>query len=91
MEAIMYDHRYNPPPPETWAKILSSQEEADALALRDLKCPICRFRLAGVYGHSGFIQVKCSKCKFEGPLNLAYFHTVRKLYIRWDGTNSLLD
>ena len=73
MEAIMYDHRYDPPPPETWAKILSSQEEADALALRDLKCPICRFRLAGVYGRSGYTQVKCSKSHIQknSPYNIS--------------------
>ena len=80
MEAITYDQRFTKPPPETWAKILSSREEAKALALRDLKCPICQFRLAGVYGHSGYIKVKCSKCKFEGPLNLAYFHRTRRRY-----------
>ncbi len=86
METVTYDHRFTKPPPETWAKILSSREEAAALALRDLKCPICRFRLAGVYGHEGYIQVKCSKCKFEGPLNLAYFHRKKKRYgyVRWD-------
>ena len=86
METITYDHRFTKPPPETWEKILSSREEAAALALRDLKCPICRFRLAGVYGHAGYIQVKCSKCKFEGPLNLAYFHRTKKRYgyVRWD-------
>ncbi len=90
MEAVSYDHRFNRPPPETWAKILSSREEAAAMALRELKCPICGYKLFGVYGHSGYIDVKCRKCKFTGPLNLAYFHTVRKHYSRWDGLNSLL-
>ncbi len=83
-EPIIYDQRYSPPSPETWEKILSSREEAEALALRELKCPICGYRLVGVYGHSGYIRVKCRKCKFEGPLNLAYFHTVRKHYTPWD-------
>ena len=78
MKAITYDRRYADPPPETWEKILSSQKEAAALALRDLKCPICGYKLFGVYGHTGFVNVKCQKCKFTGPLNLAYFHRNRR-------------
>lgn len=78
METITYDHRFTKPPPETWEKILSSKEEAAAMALRELKCPICGYKLFGVYGHSGYIDVKCRKCKFTGPLNLAYFHRQKK-------------
>ena len=80
MEAISYDHRFTKPPPETWAKILSSREEAAAMALRELKCPICGYKLFGVYGHTGYVNVKCQKCKFTGPLNLAYFHRQKRNY-----------
>ena len=80
MEEITFNRRFNMPPPEEWAKVLSSKEEAAALALRDLKCPICGMKLMGVYGHTGYINVKCPKCKFTGPLNLAYFHTVKNPY-----------
>ena len=83
IDGIAFDERYDMPPPETWEKILSSKEEAEEMALRDLKCPICHFRLAGVYGHTGYIKVKCNKCKFEGPLNLAYFHTRKNYRKRW--------
>ncbi len=84
METITFDRRYSEPPPETWAKILSSQEEAAALALRDLKCPICGYKLFGVYGHTGYVNVKCQKCKFTGPLNLAYFHRQKRSCRRRD-------
>ena len=87
-EEILFDQRYESPPPETWEKILSSREEAAALALRELKCPICGYKLLGVYGHSGYIDVKCRKCKFSGPLNLAYFHRQKKSYYRWSDLKS---
>lgn len=29
------------------------------------------------YSHEGVIAVKCRKCKFNGPLDLAYFRTVK--------------
>ncbi len=80
METVAYDHRFSKPPPETWAKILSSREEAAAMALRELKCPICGYKLFGVYGHTGYVNVKCQKCKFTGPLNLAYFHRQKRSY-----------
>ncbi|MDO4853045.1 MAG: hypothetical protein Q4A88_06480 [Clostridia bacterium] len=90
MEDITFNRRYEKPPVETWEKILSSKEEAAALALRDLKCPICGFKLMGVYGHTGYINVKCQKCKFTGPLNLAYFHTRKNNWTRWSDVKSPL-
>ena len=88
MEEITFNRRFDMPPPERWEKILSSKEEAAALALRDLRCPICGMKLMGVYGHTGYVNVKCPKCKFTGPLNLAYFHTVKNTYRnRWSERN----
>ena len=50
-----------------------------ALRGKTLNCPVCGFRILGAAaGRSGIIEVKCHKCKFEGPVNLAYFRTRRK-------------
>lgn len=70
---ITYNPRFGQPTPEVWAKILWSQEEAEELPERELKCPICGFPVAKVFSHSGYVDVKCRKCKFAGVLNLAYF------------------
>lgn len=71
---ISWDHRFAQPSAEVMRKILLSRQEVEGLEKKDLKCPICGFRIIGVYAdRSGHAEVKCSKCKFEGPLNLAYF------------------
>ena len=70
---IIYDPRYNPSK-EVLERIALSRQEVEGLEKRDLKCPICGFRIEGVYSdRTGHAEVKCRKCKFEGPLNLAYF------------------
>lgn len=62
-------------------KIQRSGHEVEGMQEQELRCPVCRFRIAGVYGdRSGHIRVKCRKCKFEGVLNLAYFRRMRRYY-----------
>ena len=81
---IIYDPRYNPSK-EVLERIALSRQEVEGLEKRDLKCPICGFRIEGVYSdRTGHAEVKCRKCKFEGPLNLAYFRRQRRhhRYIR---------
>ena len=81
---ITYDPRYNPSK-EVLERIALSRQEVEGLEKRDLKCPICGFRIEGVYSdRTGHAEVKCRKCKFEGPLNLAYFRRQRRhhRYIR---------
>ena len=76
---ILYDSRYGYLTPDVAEKILKSREEVKKLKGRELKCPICGFRIEGIYGiTSGIVQVKCRKCKLEEPLNLAYFRRIKR-------------
>ena len=76
---ILYDSRYGKLTPEVAEIILKSREEVKSLKGRTLKCPICGFRLEEVYEiASGYVHVKCRKCKLEEPLNLAYFRRINR-------------
>ena len=82
---ITYDPRYQPSA-ETLEKLRLSRLEVENMSKRNLDCPICGFRIEGVYADcTGHPEVKCRKCKFEGPLNLAYFRRQRRRhrYIRF--------
>ena len=72
------DPKYTPS--EDTKKLLAlSQKEAEKLKERDLRCPICHFRIAGIFSDRiGHIRIKCSKCKFEGIINLAYFRLLQR-------------
>ena len=71
---ILYDSRYGQLTPEVAEKIRKSREEVKKLKSRTLRCPVCGFRLEEIYElTSGYVQVKCRKCKLEEPLNLAEF------------------
>lgn len=75
---IIFDSRYGKLTPEVEAKILKSREEIKNLQSRELKCPICGFRLEEIYEiSSGYVHVKCQKCKLQEPLNLAYFRRIK--------------
>ena len=79
----MYDMEFNPryptPDQEVVDKLLRSCCEVDKMPELELRCPVCHFRIAGVYGDkSGHIRVKCPKCKFDGVLNLAYFRRMKR-------------
>ena len=75
---ILYDSRYGTLSPDVADKIRRSREEVKQLNGRELKCPVCGFRIEGIYGiTSGILQVKCRKCKLEEPLNLAYFRRMK--------------
>ena len=77
-EEIIYDSRYGSLTPEIAEKIRKSREEVKKMKGRDLRCPVCGFRIEGVYGiTSGIVQVKCRKWKLEEPLNLAYFRRLK--------------
>ena len=59
-------------------RLLKSRIEAESLNERDLKCPICDFKLQTVYSDiSGHLRVKCPKCKEVSVLNLAYFRRMK--------------
>lgn len=78
-EEILYDSRYGHLTSDVAEKIRKSREEVKKLKGRDLKCPVCGFRIEGIYGiTSGIVQVKCRKCKLEEPLNLVYFRRIKR-------------
>lgn len=77
-QQIIYDSRYGKLTPEVEAKILKSREEVKNLQGRKLNCPVCGFRLEEIYDiASGYVHVKCQKCKLQEPLNLAYFRRIK--------------
>lgn len=81
-QEIIFDSRYGRLTPEVAEKIRRSREEIKNMQGRELRCPVCGFRLEGVYGiTTGIVQVKCRKCKLEEPLNLAYFRRIKSKVI----------
>lgn len=75
---IKYDNRYSPSP-EVLRLLELSRLEVEEMSKRDLQCPICGFRVIGVYtDRTGHAEVKCGKCKFEGPVNLSYFRRQKR-------------
>ena len=75
---IKYDTRYTPSP-EVLRLLELSWAEVEEMEKRDLKCPICGFRIQGVYAdRTGHVEIKCRKCKYEGPVNLAYFRRQKR-------------
>lgn len=78
MNTIVYDRKYGNPSAEVMQKILKSKKEVEKLPKRTIRCPICGFKLEEAYGYgASYVQVKCRKCKFEQPLNLAYFRRIK--------------
>ena len=61
-------------PQETEAKLTICAEEAEGLALRDIRCPYCGFLITKAFSDaSGHYLARCRKCKHEFILNFAYF------------------
>ncbi|MCC8105968.1 MAG: hypothetical protein LIO99_08200 [Clostridiales bacterium] len=81
MNKMEFNPRYPKPDQAVVDKILRSGREVEKMQEQELRCPICHYRIAGVYGdRSGHIRVKCRKCKFEGVLNLSYFRRMKRYY-----------
>lgn len=77
-QEILYDSRYGHLTPEVAEKIRKSREKVKQMQGRELQCPVCGFRIEGIYGiTSGIVQVKCRKCKLEEPLDLSYFRRIK--------------
>lgn len=75
---IKYDNRYSPSP-EVLRLLELSRLEVEGMSRKELRCPICGFRIQGMYeDRAGHVEVKCPKCKFVGPLNLAYFRRQKR-------------
>ena len=70
--------RFREPDEEVRRKLALSKEEYEKAEKKPLRCPVCGYKLIGASAvRSGLVEVKCQKCKFEGPMNLAYFRTQR--------------
>lgn len=81
---IEYDHRFHPTE-EDLRKLSLSIQEAEGKEKLEVKCPICAFPLIGMYGEKkGIARIKCRKCKYEGPVNLAYFRTLKIKHLRYE-------
>ncbi len=66
-------------PEDTLRKLEMSKREARSLKARDLRCPVCGYKIAEVYSdRMGHMSIKCGKCKFSGVINLAYFRSGRR-------------
>ena len=68
-----YDHRFDPPDADTLRKLELSRQEAAGMARREVKCPICGYRIQSAYTTEGCVLARCRKCKFEGVLSLRWF------------------
>lgn len=69
------------PLPDVEEKIRRSSIEVEGMAVRDVRCPHCKFVIARVYADTqGHIHARCRKCKHEQPLNLAYFRKQRGVW-----------
>ena len=73
-----YDSRHPEISRENLEKLEKSKQETAGMKPRDLKCPVCGYTIARVYGdQQGHANLKCRKCKFDGVINLAYFRRVK--------------
>ena len=71
---IAYDHSRFHPKEENLKKLAQSIQDAEELERHEIRCPICGFLKAYVLGEKkGIVRMKCRKCAYDGPMNLAYF------------------
>lgn len=73
---IIYDSARYHPKAETLEKLAKSMKDAAGLEEYEIRCPLCGFLNGYILGEkSGIFNLKCRKCKYKGPINLAYFRT----------------
>ena len=66
------------PSEDTLRRLTKSRIEAETLNERDLRCPICGFKILTVFSDiQGHFSIKCPKCKEENTLNAAYFRRMK--------------
>ncbi len=75
--------------PEVKRKLSRSRIEAETLNERDLRCPMCGFKIFTVFSDiRGHLQVKCPKCKENTILNVAYFRRMKAYADRLNKLNN---
>ena len=78
-----FNPRYPAPSAEVQEKLYLSWLEAQRTENREMRCPVCGFKVAVIPIDQTAVQnVFCRKCKFTGPLSPAYFRRM-KGYVRW--------
>ena len=79
IQHIVYNGRQYFPKAEDLKKLAQSIEESEGQEQYEIRCPLCHFLKAYVIGEKkGIVRMKCSKCGYDGPMNLAYFRRIRR-------------
>lgn len=82
---ITYDHTRFHPKEENLKKLAQSIKDAEAQEKHEIRCPICGFLKAYVLGKKqGIVRMKCRKCAYDGPMNLAYFRRLKAYKVRFE-------
>lgn len=76
---LTFNPRFPTPSAEVQRRILLSREVAEKAGFREMRCPVCGFKVTDVpLTQTEVVYVKCRKCKFEGPLSPAYFRRLKR-------------
>lgn len=68
-------------PQEIKERIDQSALEVKGMAMRDVRCPLCHYVIARVFvDMQGHFYARCRKCKWEKPINLAYFRKQKGIW-----------
>ena len=77
--ALNFNPRFPTPSAEVQRMILLSMEAAKAAGSREMRCPVCGFKVTDVpLTQTEVVYVVCRKCKFTGPLSPAYFRRMKR-------------
>lgn len=59
-------------------KLDTARKQSETLELRDVKCPVCGYKILEVFGYGHYImKIKCQKCKFNDVVDVACFRTMK--------------
>lgn len=79
MTAVKTFHQKAELSDEILLKLLKSEQEAEGLTMRNIRCPFCNYLVEKVFSDiSGHKQIYCQKCKQEYIVNLGYFRRQRQ-------------
>ena len=82
-QVVIFDDQKYSVSDEIKEKLIKSKIDAAKTDKKTIRCPICGIRLIELYSSERpIVQVKCKKCKFEQPINTAYFRRGRRYKIK---------
>ena len=83
---LRFNPKYPIPCEDIQRKLLLSMEAAEEVGSREMRCPICGFKVTDVpLTQTEVVYVRCRKCKFEGPLSPAYFRRMKRKNYAYTG------